>query len=58
MYSKVVNETIKMQQMWDKAHLAEKKAWDDFDKMKTSEKLADILADLEKVTALEEIFGK
>jgi hypothetical protein len=44
--------------MWDKAHLAEKKAWDDFDKMKTSEKLADILADLEKVTALEELFGK
>lgn len=58
MYDRAVNETIKMREMWDKAHAAEKKAWDDFDKMTTTEKLADILADLEKATALDDVFGE
>lgn len=58
MYAKVVNETIKMRELWDKAHLAEQKAWDEFDKMTTTEKLADILEGLDKVTAFGDVFGK
>jgi hypothetical protein len=53
-----MNEEKKLQEKWEKLRLAENKAWDDFDKMDTKEKLSDILEDFKKQTAFEEIFGK
>ena len=46
-----MNEEKKLQEKWEKLRLAENKAWDDFDKMDTKEKLSDILEDFKKHTA-------
>lgn len=53
-----MNEEKKLQEKWEKLRLAENKAWEDFDKMDTKEKLSDILEDFKKETAFQEIFGK
>lgn len=52
-----MEEEKKIQENWEKMRLAENKAWEEFDKMDTKEKLTDILEDFKKQTAFNEIFG-